>query len=520
MLMLAVGLAVLMAALPTNDAAGEEMPTLRLESANLGYPSPFTHYPRQRGYIMKLLFDSLLEIDEEGYIPWLAEDWTISEQGTEHRIRIRDNVRWHDGRDLTARDVAFSLRYFQEHPPVFIDDQVADPDFLYDVEVLSGQELLLRTREASATFQAEAGRVRIIPEHIWQDVDDPYAWTEPEAVIGSGPYQLDSYDSRHHSYRLTAFADFWGPAQRAGAIELVPVSDSIAAFQQGSIDLARISPDLVQRFESDPEVSIEESPALAGLLLSFNMEGSGILQDVRFRRAVAYAIDQEDLIAKIARGTAKPGSAGILPFDHPQNNPDVVQYDHDPVRAQELLQELAFDHSRQFELLTGEGSQVRLAELLRSQLADVGIDLSIRAVDDRTRDSLVMEGNYQLALAAWGSWGQDPDYLRLRYGNGGDGDAQRSMGTALAGRGYSNPEFNRLAAEQLVETDPARRRELIDAMQDILAADVPEIPLYNSFHIFVHRPDHYDGWTFMYYHPVLHHSKLSYLVRGERPAWE
>lgn len=76
---------------------------VNLQGGDWGYPTPFSHYSRGHGiYKMTLIFDSLLERGEKGYIPWLAKEWTVSEDGCKYTFILRENIKWHDGIDLTA----------------------------------------------------------------------------------------------------------------------------------------------------------------------------------------------------------------------------------------------------------------------------------------------------------------------------------------------------------------------------------------------------------------------------------
>jgi peptide/nickel transport system substrate-binding protein len=497
------------------SAVKAEQVVLKLEGPNAGYPTPFAHYPRMRGTVMKYVFDSLLEIDEQGYILWLAEDWQISEDGTEHLITLRPGVKWHDGTDLTVDDVVFSFNYYQQFPAVFIGETIMDKDFLTAIETVSDTQVRFVTAEPSGTFYEEAGVMRIIPRHVWEEIDDPYNYTEPEAYIGCGPFILTDYSQEHNTYRYEAFEDYWGPKQRASVLEFVPVSDAILALENGDIDIVRIAPDLVERFESNADFRVVESPAFAGYLLSLNMNENELFKNVRFRQALTYAIDRNELIQKVARGAAKPGSPGGLPLDHQWYNPAIRQYDYDLEKAADLLQEAGVSGPLQFELLVGEGPEVRLGEVLKEHLAKVGIELTVVSLDTKTRDSRANEGQYELAVLAMGSWGLDADWLRIRYASTGSDAAGGGSATALlgAGQGYSNPALDLLFEAQRVEANRNQRRAIFFEIQEILAEEVPEIPLYNGFYYYAFQPEHYDGWTFMFDHPVMEHAKLSFLER-------
>ncbi len=495
-------------------AAGEtkELMIIRLAGVDGGFPSPYAHYPRSRGTVMKYVFDSLLEIDEQSYIPWLAEKWEIAPDGRTHLITIRKGVKWHDGKDVTAADVAFSFKYAQKYPPVFVGETVMDDKFLVEMEAVSDYTVKLVTAEPSGTFYGEAGSLRIIPRHIWEGVDNPYEFTAPEAVMGCGPYILTDYSKEHNTYRYEAFSDYWGPLQLVDVLEYVPVSDEVLALEKGEIDLARIPPDVFSRFENNPSYKVVKSPALAGYMLTFNMNRFEQFKDRDFRLALTYAIDKQELIAKIARGAAKPGSSGILPLDHQWYNPTLPQYPYNPEEAKEILKD---KETLSFELLVGEGQEVRIGEVLKEQLAKAGIEIRVVSADRQTRDARVNSGQYEIALIAMGSWGLDADYLRVRYASTIDTVGRGGSATALLGadQGYFNPVVDDLFVRQLKEPDQKKRKELFQELQKILAEDVPEIPLYNNYYYTAYRPQKYDGWTFMFDHPVMEHAKLSYLAR-------
>ncbi|HBT17779.1 MAG TPA: diguanylate phosphodiesterase, partial [Firmicutes bacterium] len=103
----------------SEKASADQQPlVINLEGGDWGYPTPYGHYQRGPGiFKMQLLFDSLLQRGEEGLIPWLAEQWEVSSDGKEYIFTLREDVKWHDGQNLTAEDVKFSFSYFAVHPP-------------------------------------------------------------------------------------------------------------------------------------------------------------------------------------------------------------------------------------------------------------------------------------------------------------------------------------------------------------------------------------------------------------------
>jgi peptide/nickel transport system substrate-binding protein len=485
----------------------EETVIVRLEGGDWGYPTPFAHYSRGPGSAKTAyIFDSLLERDEKGNIPWLAERWDILDDGTRYVFHIRPGVKWQDGQPLTARDVAFSFNYYRQYRPVSISDMVMDQNYLLQIKVLSDMQVEFTTVEANATFLETVGRVRIIPEHIWSGIEKPEEFLEPAAVIGSGPLRLVDYNKEHGTYRFEAFMDFWGPRGALDVLEFVPVSDAVLALEKGEIDLAGIPADVLSRFKNNPAFTAIENPAFWGYRLRFNMEKLPEFKTKAVRQAFAYAIDRQELVDKIARGEAIPGSMGILSPHHHWYNSDLPSYQRNLEKAKELIVGAGISHKPSYDLLVAGGEEVRIGEVLKEQLAMAGIDIKVTSVDMKTRDARITEGNYELVLVGHGGWGQDPDYLRARFSSA---ETTWTSGTP----GYSNPEVDRLAAEQLKETNEARRKELIFTLQQLLAEDVPEIPLYLTTGHNVFRQDVYDGWVHVFDHHAPTHNKLSYLQR-------
>ena len=493
--------------LSENKNGNQDRPVVvNLEGGDWGYPTPFSHYARGPGlYKMTLIFDSLLERGEEGYIPWLAEDWDISEDGLTYTFTLRENVKWQDGQPMTAEDVKFSFEYFAEYPPVFSDLTVDGKHFIQSVETVDEKTVKLKVEKPLAILLGKIGSTRIIPKHIWEKVEDPQKFNTPEAVIGTGPYVLKDYIKEQGAYQFEAFKDFWGPKQRVEILQFVPVSDSILAFDNGEIDLTRITTDILSKYQSNEEYKVLRNPAFWGYRLLFNMERRTEFKDKKIRQAFAHAIDKDELVEKIAREAAIPANAGYLPVGHIWHNAHAKNYGFDIERAKQLLDGEEFS----FKLLTGNSNnEVRIAELLKISLAKAGITLSITSTDFKTRDAAVKRGDYEIVLNGHGGWGRDADILRTMYLT----EKTSNRSPAVGGiPGYDNDRINVLCRQQLFEIDATKRKEIIFELQELIAEEIPQIPLYNTTGYIVFRPAAFDGWKYMFDHHGVTHNKLSYL---------
>lgn len=494
---------------------------IHLSGGDSGYPTSFMHYPRGPGiYKMNLIFDSLIEKDDKGLIPWLAESWDISPDAKEYTFHLRKDAKWQDGEPFTANDVKFTIEYEKEHSPA----SSYDLSSVVNIDVIDDNTIKFTLSQPIAPFLDDIASVRIIPEHIWKDVSDPNKFDSPEAVIGTGPYKLAEYSKEHGTYKFVANEDFWGPKPRVKTIEFIPVSDATVAFQQGEIDFVGLSADLLDMFKSDPAVYIFQQPAIWGYELSFNMNKNPILKDKSVRQAFAYAIDRDELVDKIGRGAGKPGSMGILPQDHIWYNPDLPKYEHDAAKAKQVLADDGWTDSNGDGIMDKDGQklsftvvlssdQARIGELVKERLKEAGIDVTIQAIESKSRDAKLKDGDFEIGINGYGGWGGDADYLRTKFCGSSFGIEGASHGRPLIG--YENDRVDELSLAQLRETDETKRKEIIYELQEVLADEVPSIPLYYTASYNAYRPAVYDGWMNMYDHHEMTHSKLSYLDRSE-----
>jgi peptide/nickel transport system substrate-binding protein len=485
---------------------------LRLAGGDYGYPSPFG-YVRGAGLILtSYIFDTLLWQDSTGEpIPWLAKEWSHSPDGLEWRFTLRDNAKWQDGQPVTADDVKFSFDYVTTGAAATISRLAPSLD-LKEVVVESPTVVVIRLNKPTAVFEEDvAMRLFIIPRHIWSTVDDPAKFRDPKAVVGSGPYKLESEDEAAGTYLYTANDSFYLGAPYVKRLELVPAPDELLALQRDTIDAGELleegaPEEQIKAFESNPKFTKLEGPYDWLLALHINLSKGFPYDRKEFRQAIAYGLDRKDMVARLLQGRGVPGTVGGLSPDHPLLAPDLPAYDRDVARAKTMLDALGLkdangDGLRDLpdgspfvqELQASSRFTPKSSELIKEYLRDVGIDVKVQILDKAAADDNAGKGNYTMALIGYGGMSGDPDQnLRSRYA------ASPKSTSFTRAIGYSNAEVTDLANRQLTALDPAQRKTLVQQIQRIVAEDLPIIPLYSPKRMTFYKAGIFDNW---YYTP-------------------
>ena len=434
--------------------------------------------------IAQLVFNSLLDIGDDLRLkPMLAERIDNPDPLT-YVATLRRGVKFHDGREMTARDVVFT--YSQMIDPSFISPFKGAYRSLRGVRALDDYRVVFTLKEPFAAFPGQlAGPLPIIPAGSGDNFG--------EHPIGTGPYTFVRY-AVDDQVVLAPFADYFdGAPKNKGIVIRVLPDDTMRGLElrKGSIDLVinDLPPDIVHQFEGKG-YSIAKSPGLDYFYLSCNMLDP-ILKNKRVRHAIAYAIDRHAIVEYLRRGLARPAT-GLIPSQAWAYDPDIFQFTYDPNRARQLLDEAGYPDPDgdgplprlHLTLKTGNAEEFRLqATVIQQQLRDVGIDLEVRSYEFATMYADVLKGNFQLVGMLWvGGAMVDPDMLRRVF---------YSTQTPPAGfnRGhYSNPEVDRLLDLASAGGTEAERKKYYGEAQKIIADDAPYISIWNRTNVAVARP--------------------------------
>lgn len=428
-----------------------------------------------------LLFSSLLKIDESlRIVPDLAIRFETPDPTT-YVAEVRHGVKFHDGRELTSEDVAFTYRRFLD--PKFLSGRKGAYKMIASIEVIDRYTVAFHLREPSGSFPVNLV-MGIVP-----------AGTGAEAArrpIGSGPYAIAEFVADDH-VTLTAFPEYFeGAPKNAGLVFRVVPDDTMRGLElrKGTVDLVvnDLAPDIVHALQTQSHLGVTTAVGTDYAYLGFNLRDP-LLQDARLRQAVGYAIDRQAIVDYLRRGLATP-AIGIVPPMSWAFNPDVFQFTHDVAKAKALLDAAGYPDPDgdgplprlHLSLKTSTTEAYRLqAAVIQRNLADVGIEVDVRSYEFATLFADVLKGNVQLYTLQWVGV-TDPDMLRRVF---------HSTQTPPAGfnRGYyKNPEVDRLIDAASTAPDDTTRKKLYGDVQRIIATDAPYVSLWTKTNVAVFQP--------------------------------
>ena len=397
---------------------------------------------------------------------------------------LRRGVKFHDGHELTAKDVVYT--YESLLADEFVSPYKSAFRSLASVRGLDAYTVEFKLTEPFAAFPLQLVTPPIVPDGAGESLS-----TTP---VGTGPYRFIRYlvDDR---VELAAFDDYYdGRPDNAGVVLKVIPDDTMRGLElrKGTVDLTinDMPPDIVHQLESSGEVTVERSPGLDFYYVGFNMQDP-VLANKRVRHAIGYAINRQSIVDYLRRGLARP-AVGLVTSLAWAHEPDVFQFTYDPARARRLLDEAGYPDPDgngplprlRLTMKISTNEEYRLQCIVMQQdLKQVGIDLELRSYEFATMFADVLKGNFQVTGLQWvGGAVGDPDILRRVYHSS-------QMPPVGFNRGrFSNPEVDRLIDLATVALTDEDRRKYYSAVQKLVAEEAVYIPIWSRINAVVARP--------------------------------
>lgn len=411
-------------------------------------------------------YDTLVARDSDGnFVPALAEQWEPIDDTT-WRFHLRRGVKFHDGKELTAEDVKFTI------------DRVIDPQtgygFLGRISQVAGAVVVdphtvdIKTKSIFPTLPKGLTDIAIEAEHYYKEVGADVVKRQP---MGTGPFIAKKWVPGDR-YELEANKQYWNGAPKVDRLVIRQIPEAatrLAALLSGEVDIIEEVPiDSVAEVEASGVAQIQSAATTVGLVLTYDVRKPPF-DNPKVREAFDYAVDKQLILKEILKDKAELLEGQLVTKKTLGYNPDIKARPYDPEKAKQLLQEAKFDFSAPVTIMTQAGkyvSDVDICNAIAGMLLEVGITANINVVES---------GVY---LKQWAVREMGPIYMVGWYSQG-DADFATVWYTEAGKRTtWTNSEYEDLFRKARSTLDEGERRKTYARMMQILHDENPSMFLY------------------------------------------
>ncbi|NMC00377.1 MAG: hypothetical protein GYA35_08880 [Thermoanaerobaculaceae bacterium] len=444
--------------------------------------------------VYKWIFDPLFDMDKDMHlIPVLVESYKFSEDGLSLTLNLRKDVKWHDGKPFTADDVIFTFDAINDKSVEAINKRAAF-EKVSEYKKVDNYTVLVKFKEQYAPVLYDFV-MYIVPKHIYEypkgKGEKFNSHPNNEQPIGSGPYKFVSW-KRGESVTLKANLDYFNgsPFIEDIIFRIMPsLETEYSSFLTDSVDLTRLSPELWENVQNDTSIkskaNLLEYPSRQYFYIGWNEDGSNpFFNNKNVRTAMTYAINVDAFINKILKGHALPCTGPFYPGSD-FCDPEVVPLKYSPEKAIALLEQEGYKDTNgngirdkngielEFECIYAQEARdyQRFLEFFQNDLKRVGVSMKLRPVEWSVFLKRTHTHKFESFLSGY-SYGDDPNPFMMYHSSmakllpSGEGAGENDVS-------YSNPEVDKLLEEQLRETNPEKRAQILRKIHKIVYEDQP-----------------------------------------------
>lgn len=435
------------------------------------------------------IFEPLIMPDNVlGTVPWLATGWDREGDRT-WVIRLRPDVRFHDGKLLSPHDVAFTFCRLDSLESRSLAGLIAGVE---QAAARDAYTLVITTRGPLPLLPHVLTLLPIIPAPDgWKGTYQPRGCTGAAEglaalseqrfaaglVPGTGPYRLSAFNSGAAADLVRADG-YWGVRPHWDRVRQILLETGVTrarALVSGEVDIVnQVVPETLDFLNARTDIKVVDSLALRTLMLTVNLAGP--LSDVNIRRALAIAIDRTGLSKRIAQGGAEPADQ-MAPPGIPGYTP-AASLPFDQAEARRLMRQSGVGDGQRLRLrLITVEPFARVAEGVARYLLAIGVQLDIRYASVGEALPLLRGRDYDLFLGSRVPFTGEMGYSNWELLHTPQAEIKAG---SQNDSGYSNPELDQILSQAMVEPDASRREALLQQVAVIASRDLPFIPLLRT----------------------------------------
>ena len=418
-----------------------------------------------------MVYNTLLGRDREkldAYCAELAYEWYPDAEGKNWTFKLRDDVYFTNGEQLTAEDVKFTWETFMSHPGTTGSLKLGGVE---DIEIVNPFEVIYHLKSVDVDFEdivSNHGTLIMCKKAVEAD-------EENGPLIGSGVWKLEDFKANTYIH-LVANENTWEKPAYAKRFNIKSVAEQTSKaimFENGELDYITDVPAQYQaQYEAAPDLALDRWSNISTNYIAFNMN-SPIASDINFRRACAYAVDREAIMEIATQGTGHTWDSAAYWGNgtaYKRNDLPVLPQDLD--KAKECLAQSSYVPGTEVLLITtSSGIHADVAQVVQQQLGDIGITIKIFGTDGATLMANSAWGSNQYDMMAFGGpWQSIPSACNFTIQTGLIGNKAQ----------YSNPELDALIIKGASTPNGPERQAIYEEIQGILAEDIPYIGTLNQ----------------------------------------
>ena len=429
------------------------------------------------------IFASLVRFDKDWTPqPYLAESWTWQDDGKSLLVRLVKGATFHDGKPITSEDVAFSVMAVRASHPF---NTMLAPVERVDTPTPEIAIIRLKQEHPALLLALSPALCPIMPKHIYGDGTDLRSHPRNANPVGSGPFKLVNF-SPSQSITLQRYENFFIPGQpKVDKLIFRIFADSVSQMlevERGGIHMATGSITAIQQEQArkftDAKVVAKGGEAIGPVgWMEFNLRKKPF-DDVRVRKAIAYAIDKEFIVKSLHRSATQVATGPIAPGSPHHSATGVEPYKLDLAKAERLLDEAGYKRgadgvrfSFSLDYLPGVPDNYEtIANYLKPQLKKVGLNVTVRTSPDfASWGRRVSNWEHDASVSGAFMWGDPVIGIHRSWVS-----TNIRKGVPFSNTpGYNSPKVDDLLTRAGTERDLAKRKKLYAEFQQQLSADMP-----------------------------------------------